>query len=213
MDGPLADNAFSATGPALSSSQNPAPNSDPRFFPRDVCLGTAISALVKSRSDVENMAVLVKSSGSDVFLVTVEQTSTSDTVAFTLDGSMQLATFVASLHNGRVCAWVHNHLEGFAGALPSNLDAAQQCALQGEGNENPVACLIHHNGSVYQYVLSDVGVASVRGKVRQRLRNETGTGTEDPGAGPWERACATPRREWQTCACACKAGEQRDNPK
>ena len=101
MDGPLADNGFSATGPALSSSQNPAPNSDPRFFPRDVCLGTAINALVKSRSDVENMAVLVKNSGSDVFLVTVEQTSTSDTVAFTLDGSMQLTTFVASLHNGR----------------------------------------------------------------------------------------------------------------
>jgi hypothetical protein len=60
MDGPMSADAFPATGPSLSSLQDPVPKMDPRFGPRLVCLGTAINALVASRPGVENMGVLVK---------------------------------------------------------------------------------------------------------------------------------------------------------
>ena len=106
-------------------------------------------------------------------------------------------------------AWLHNHVDGFAGALPSNLDAAQQAKLQPDG----AACLILHRGSLHQYMLSDAGVAAVQDAESQSVVFRPSYGL-DP-ASLWTAVSVVPealfvkavdlipvrRFAWPLCAC------------
>ena len=118
MDGGSPSSTLQAQAPPRKDAENTSVPA--ACWGADLPVNTAFEALVALHPEVESLAVLVVGSGKDVFLVTAEQTSLTDTVTFTDGhdgGSVQLAAFVETVAEGRVSAWLHNHVDGFAWPL------------------------------------------------------------------------------------------------